>query len=267
MAAEQHHSIMDDGTEIAWARRGSGPAVVMVHGITENSGSWAEIPDVFAADFEVITVDLRGHGDSGRASDYGLAAMAGDVASVVSEAGVTRPHLLGHSLGGAVVSAVGAMVPTASVVNIDQKLSLGDFKSQLTVVEPMLRDPDSFDAVVTALFDGMAGPLEESEKARLAALRRADQDVVLGAWQMIFEQPTEEIDAAVDAILAGYRASPVPYLSLFGTDPGADYPGWLKGEIPGASVEVWADHGHYPHLVDRARFIDRLREFWSTIDD
>jgi len=238
--------------------------VVMVHGITESSDSWGDIPDILAADFDVITVDLRGHGRSGSASDYGLASMAGDVAHLISVAGAPHPHLVGHSLGGAVVSAVGAMVPTASVVNIDQKLSLGEFKSQLVSVEPMLRDPDAFSVVIDALFDEMMGPLNDSEKARLAGLRRADQAVVLGAWQMIFEQSTDEIDAAVDLVLAGYVESQVPYLSLFGTAPGAGYADWLSEKVPGSGVEVWADHGHYPHLVDQARFIGRLREFWAT---
>jgi len=264
MTPMQHHSIMDDGTEIAWTRRGSGAAVVMLHGITESSDSWGAIPEMLAADFGVFTIDLRGHGRSGSATDYGLAAMASDVVNVMAEAGISRPHLLGHSLGGAVVSAVGAVVPVTSVVNIDQKLRLGEFKSQLETVEPMLRDPDAFHTVIAALFDGMAGPLGDSEKARLAGLRRADQDVVLGTWQMIFEQSSDEIDAAVDMVLAGYGESPVPYLSLFGTDPGSDYESWLSERVPGSKVEIWDDHGHYPHLVEQARFIDRLREFWAT---
>jgi len=257
-------SIMDDGTEISWARQGSGDPVVMVHGITESSESWGTVPELLAADFEVITIDLRGHGRSTSATDYSLVAMAGDVGSVIASSGVDRPHLVGHSLGGAVVSAVGAMVPVASVVNIDQQLKLGDFKSQLEAFESMLRDPDMFRTVMVGLFDGMVGPLNEAEKARLVGIRRIDQEVVLGAWQMIFEQSTDEIDAAVDLILAGYGASEVPYLSLFGSDPGPTYESWLADRVAGSSVEVWADHGHYPHLVDQSRFIERVRAFWAA---
>lgn len=255
---------MDDGTEIAWTRQGSGDPVVMIHGITESSESWGPIRGELATDHEVITVDLRGHGLSGSSNDYGLTAMASDVVSVISKAGIHGPHLVGHSLGGAVVSAVGSMAPVASVVNVDQKLSLGEFKTQLEAVEQMLRDPDMFPGVVDALFDGMAGPLNQRERARLDGLRRADQEVVLGAWQMIFEQSSEEVDAAVDLVLAGYGESRVPYLSLFGTDPGSEYESWLSERVPGSSVEVWADHGHYPHLVDQSRFVDRVRQFWAT---
>jgi len=55
----------------------------------------------------------------------------------------------------------------------------------------------------------------------------------------------------------------VRYLSLFGIDPGPDYADWLMSPIAGAVVEVWAEHGHYPHLVDPDRFVARLTDFWD----
>jgi pimeloyl-ACP methyl ester carboxylesterase len=45
---------------------------------------------------------------------------------------------------------------------------------------------------------------------------------------------------------------------LHGIDPGPDYAGWLRARVPDAMVEVWPDHGHYPHLVDPERFVARL---------
>ncbi len=256
---------MGDGTTVAWTSEGAGPPVILIHGITENSSAWGPVADRLAEDFEVFAIDLRGHGRSGRADDYGLGAMAGDVAAVMVEAAIERPHLVGHSLGGAVVSAVGSAVPVASVVNIDQSLRLDEFKEQLGAVEEMLRDPEVFPTVVAALFDEMAGPLlPESERTRLSELRRADQDVVLGVWQMILESSVDEISAAVDEALGGYATGVVPYLSLFGSDPGDDYRGWLVGKVPGAEVEVWSGHGHYPHLVDPGRFVERLGEFWAA---
>ncbi len=257
---------MGDGTTIAWTRRGTGPPVILVHGITENSSAWGPVADRLAEEFEVFAIDLRGHGRSGRADDYGLAAMAGDVAAVMIDAAIQRPHLVGHSLGGVVVSAVGAAGPVASVVNVDQSLRLDGFKEQLGAVEEMLRDPEVFPTVMAALFDEMAGPLlAESERTRLGDLRRADQDVVLGVWLMILESSVDEIGRAVDEALAGYAKASIPYLSLFGSDPGQEYRSWLAAKIPGAEVEVWPGHGHYPHLVDPGRFVDRLGAFWATL--
>lgn len=260
-----------DGTTISYTdsnpEPGSAdrPAVLLVHGITESTASWQPIIDRLAAGDRVVSLDLRGHGASGTADRYDLEAMAGDVVAVAMAAGLDAPHIVGHSLGGAVVSAVGAALPVASVVNVDQSLQLGGFKEQLAPAEAMLRDPDSFQAVIDGLFAEMAGPkLSEDEAARVNGLRRADQDVVLGVWDLMFTMSTEEIQAVVDGALAGYAGLDVPYLSLFGIDPGEGYGDWLASHIAGATTEVWPDHGHYPHLVDPDRFVARLREFWGA---
>ena len=36
---------------------------------------------------------------------------------------------------------------------------------------------------------------------------------------------------------------------------------WLLAQVANARVEVWPDHGHYPHLVDPAHFVERLDQF------
>lgn len=254
-----------DGTEIAWERVGAGDPVVLVHGITESRGSWTPIVDRLAGDHEVLLVDLRGHGESSSAATYELADMARDVHAVIADAGIAPPHLVGHSLGGAVVSAAGALGGARSVTDIDQSLLLSAFTEQIRSVEGMLRDADAFGAVIAGLFEQLAGPaLPPAERERVGALRRPDQHVVLGVWRVLLESSVAEIDAAIDAALAGYRAHPTPYLAIMGADPGDGDAAWLVERVPGATVELWPDHGHYPHLVDPDRTVARLREFWTV---
>ena len=57
----------------------------------------------------------------------------------------------------------------------------------------------------------------------------------------------------------------VPYLSLHGDDPGDDYASWLTSHCANATIEVWPDHGHYPHLVDQQRFLDRIDAFEAEV--
>jgi pimeloyl-ACP methyl ester carboxylesterase len=261
----QQTALTPDGTPIAWSRTGNGDPVVLVHGITEAAASFEPVTALLAATHEVIALDLRGHGESSAADTYDLAAMAGDVATVCAAAGVNRPHLVGHSLGGAVVTAAGSMFDVASVVDVDQSLRLDAFKEQLAPAEAMLRDRAQYQLVVDAMFEMMMGEmLPAHEQARIAALRHADQGVVLGVWELLLTQPADEIATTVDAALAGYAGREVPYLAVFGLDPGDGYAGWLAERIPGSVVEYWADHGHYPHLVDPDRFVARLREFWTS---
>ena len=262
--AHQHTIGAADGTSIAWSRAGSGPPVVLVHGITESAASFAPITERLASTNEVITLDLRGHGESADASTYDLVSRAGDIGSVIAAAGVERPQIVGHSLGGIVATAAGSMLPFAGIVNVDQSLQLEAFKAQLMPAESMLRDPEQYQLVVDAMFETMMGDtLAADEVARVNGLRRADHEVVLGVWELLLTRTEDEIAATVDAALSGYAGNDVPYLALFGIDPGDGYADWLGKRIANSTVEYWTDHGHYPHLVDPDRFVDRLRDFWT----
>ncbi len=244
---------------------GDGPPAVLVHGITESGASWDPIVERLAGSNRVVTLDLRGHGRSGTADRYDLEVMAGDVVAVLQALDLLgAANLVGHSLGGAVVSAVGAAAPVASVVNVDQSLQLGGFKAQLAEIEGPLKDSASFPAVMEQMFEQLAGPLlSADERSRIGAVRRADQDVVLGIWALLFDMSADEVDQVVAQALGGYGGRDVPYLTVFGVDPGPGYTEWLAGSIAGAEVEVWADHGHYPHLVDPDRFVQVVRAFWG----
>ena len=255
-----------DGTALVYDDHDGGSAtpVVLVHGITESAASWDPVIERLTPDRRVVAVDLRGHGRSGVATDYGFHALADDVTSVIDHLGLERPHLVGHSLGGVVVSVAAGTREVASVINVDQSLQLDGFGAQVAAMEDQLRDPAAFPLVMAAVFDMMKGDMiTDAEMARLNDNRRLEQDVVLGIWDMLLNESPEQVGAAVDAFLAGYASRSIPYLALFGLDPGDGYGDWLADRIPGATTELWADHGHYPHLVDVDRFTDRLATFWS----
>ena len=255
-----------DGTTIAYADHGGdGPASLLVHGITECDETWRPVIDRLTSDRHVFSMDLRGHGASGLADDYGLDAMAGDVVAVLEATGTLgTAHLVGHSLGGMVVTAVGAAAPVASIVNVDQSLKLGSFKAQLSEFEPMLRDPATFPAVIEGLFALLGGErIDPAEMARVNARRGPRQEVVLGVWDLVFTLSERELDGVVETALSGYAGNDTPYLTIFGEEPEPGYQDWLGAFVANSTTKVWADHGHYPHLVDPDRFVDRLRSFWA----
>ncbi len=251
-----------DGTELYYEIDGEGPPLVLVHGITESCRTWDPLRPRLEEDHLVVAVDLRGHGSSARRAPHDLATFAADVQEIVSAAGIGDDVVLvGHSLGGTVVTAYAAAFTCRSVVNVDQPLALAEFQSGLQQLAPMLRgDGAAFSQAITAVFDAMRGPLPDDEVARVDAIRDADQDVVLGVWSPIIDGSPGELDALVTQIASTIT---VPYLSLHGIDPGKGYADWLRGLIPTATVEVWPDHGHYPHLVDPERFLARLAG-WTT---
>jgi pimeloyl-ACP methyl ester carboxylesterase len=238
-------------------------SLVVIHGITESRESWRPLFGAMGELGRVLAVDLRGHGESAIGDAYDPMSYAGDIIETCRHIGMINPIVVGHSLGGVVASAVAAMGGARAVVNIDQPLRLAGFKEGLSQLEPMLRGDQA--SVVTALnmvFASMFGPLSDAENARISANRRGLQQVVLGTWASVLESSVEELDATVEQLAA---AISVDYLAIHGIDPGPDYAGWLTRLVPTATVEIWPEHGHYPHLVDSPRFIARLGQFIASV--
>jgi pimeloyl-ACP methyl ester carboxylesterase len=244
---------------LAYETSGSGSPLLLIHGLTESRRMWDPLLPALGADHTVLAVDLPGHGESGPGTSYAVDAMAEEVAAVVRSVGLDTPTVVGHSLGGIVATAYAATNPCRRVLNVDQSLALADFKEALASIEAQLRgDEATFLATMNAMFDAMEGPMSPAEKARLRALRRADQQVVLAIWSPVLESSADDLDALVRSFAGQVK---VPYLALHGSDPGSGYAAWLADVIGGATVEVWPDEGHYPHLVEPLRFVNRLADF------
>lgn len=246
--------------DVAWDETGSGPALVLVHGITEDRTSFDTLLPHLDHRWRCVRLDLRGHGASADADDYGAVAMAADVATVVAEAGIDEPPLVvGHSLGGVVVTAYAAGAPVRGVVNIDQSLRLGDFATALQPLAATLRSPD-FALAVLGIMEALGvDRLPPDVRADVVAKHRAArQDVILGVWSQVLDSSPEELTATAEGLLGAVQ---VPYLAIHGSDPGPGYADWLTAQVPGATVERWDGLGHHPHLVEPARFAERLAAF------
>lgn len=102
-----------DGRSIAYATLGDGEqVVVLVHGYGGDKNSWLFVQEPLSATRTVHAIDLPGHGDSAKdVGDGSLDTLAGAVLGYLDARGVESAHLVGHSLGGAVVAAVAAAAP------------------------------------------------------------------------------------------------------------------------------------------------------------
>ena len=93
--------------KIAYRRGGRGPAVLLIHGVGGDAGNWDAIAARLRERFDVIAMDLRGHGASdlitGPLDAHDLAR---DAAHVLDQCGVGRCAVVGMSLGGTVAQAL-----------------------------------------------------------------------------------------------------------------------------------------------------------------
>lgn len=105
-------------------RRGSGSPLVLLHGIGHRWQAWEPVLDELARHHEVIAVDLPGFGDSPSSPlPYTMPNAVESVAEVFSWLGLTRPHVAGNSLGG----ALGLELASAGLVRSVTALSPAGF--------------------------------------------------------------------------------------------------------------------------------------------
>src|SRR5829696_5744301 len=104
--------LMLHGHRVAYRSAGSGPAIVLVHGITSNSATWERVMPYLATRFTVIAPDLLGHGQSAKPrGDYSLGAYASGVRDLMVSLGHERATFVGHSLGGGVAMQAAYQFP------------------------------------------------------------------------------------------------------------------------------------------------------------
>ncbi len=91
------------GHRVIYRTAGSGPAVLLIHGMVNSSLHWRTVALGLARDHTVIAPDLIGHGDSATPrGDYSLGAHAAVIRDLLAVIGIDRATVVGHSLGGGV---------------------------------------------------------------------------------------------------------------------------------------------------------------------
>jgi pimeloyl-ACP methyl ester carboxylesterase len=100
-----------DGLRIYSESAGSGPPLVLLHGLSGSSRWWARNIAPLAQHFEVHTVDLAGFGRSRGAGPFQLAAAAAQMAGWMEQIGIERAAVAGHSMGGLVAAELAADHP------------------------------------------------------------------------------------------------------------------------------------------------------------
>ena len=103
---------------LAYTRAGSGPPLVLLHGIGHRRQAWDAVLDRLTPHRDVIAVDLPGHGESPPLDTAGrpaIVALAEDLTGFLDQLGLDRPHVAGNSLGGRLALEAGALGRAASV--------------------------------------------------------------------------------------------------------------------------------------------------------
>ncbi len=249
------------GGRLAYDDTGAGPLVVCVPGLGDVRASYRFLaPQLVAAGYRVVTLDLRGHGDSSVGwADYRDTAIAGDALALVRALDAGPAMLLGNSYGGAAAAYAAASDPAAvrALVLLDafvrdlpvglvQRLGVravaalgvgawayyykslykatppADLAAYVAALKANLKEPGRYAATKAMMLPSAHGS-HAAVEARLGAVA-APTLVVMGAKDPDFPDPAAEARRTADALRGAARVE----------------------------VAMVAGAGHYPHAESPA---------------
>lgn len=97
--------------KLHYQQLGEGEPLLIIHGLFGSSDNWRSMARYFSKFFQVISLDLRNHGQSPHSEQQDFSLMAEDVKAVCDSLGISKAHILGHSLGGKVAMQFAAYYP------------------------------------------------------------------------------------------------------------------------------------------------------------
>lgn len=238
-----------DGVPIAYEVHGTGaPALVLVHGWSCDRGYWNEQIDELSLQYQLVLIDLAGHGESGMGrKDYTIDSFGDDVAAVVEKLDLRGVVLVGHSMGGDVIISAAQRLRgrVAGLVWVDDYKSLESPSTDAQVEAFAARFRKDFrrsvDPFVRAMFGPNADPKLVDRVAR--DMSSAPPAVSMPSLVSSFSNARR-----VPAALAELK---LPVVAINSDRDPTDYESLAKH---GVKARVLPDIGHFLQLEDPPRF-------------
>jgi pimeloyl-ACP methyl ester carboxylesterase len=270
------------GHRVAYRSAGSGPVIVLVHGITSTSATWERVMPALAKRYTVIAPDLLGHGGSAKPrGDYSLGAYASGIRDLVIALGHEHATFVGHSLGGGVAMQLAYQFPERCerLVLIDSGGLGSDVNLLLRaatlpgseLVLPLLASQPLLNAGRgVGRFFGRLGLRVHTDIAEMArghaSLAEPDARAAFVHTLRTIVDPTGQRVNANDRL---YLAEEVPFLIIWGQRdriiPVA-HAHTAHARVPSSRLEIFEEAGHFPHVDEPQRFIEVLTDFIDTTE-
>jgi pimeloyl-ACP methyl ester carboxylesterase len=271
------------GYRRAFRRVGTGPPLLLLHGIGVSSVTWLPVIPALAEHFTVIAPDLLGHGLSDKPrADYGIGAYACGMRDLLSVLDVEKATVVGHSLGGGVAMQFAYQFPErcsrlllvssggvgpqvhpvlrllasthgGSVLNL---ATSGPSWSMLRAVRPLL--PLLGGLSGGSDLDRMFDRIESlSTRAARQAFLRTLRSVVDARGQVVTMLDRSYLAAGMPTwILWGGRDAIIP----------VSHAARAALAMPGSRLVFFSEAGHFPHEDEPERFVQLVCDFVASTE-
>jgi pimeloyl-ACP methyl ester carboxylesterase len=275
--ADEVYEVRIHGHRVCFRLAGSGPLIVLVHGITGSSEQWVPVIDALRDRYTVFAPDLLGHGESAKPrGDYSLGAYASGIRDLLIGLNAEPATIVGHSLGGGIAMQLAYQFPERC-----GRLVLMSSGGIARDVHPLLRAaslPGSEIVLPLITHERLLGAGEAFSRAlrRIGLQAGADIAEALRGYSSLADHEARAaflhtIRAVIDpmgqrisALDRLYLAEAMPSLIVWGENDPIIPP--HHGEIaheamPGSRLELIEDAGHFPQVTHPMRVARLLSDF------
>jgi pimeloyl-ACP methyl ester carboxylesterase len=265
------------GHRVAYRIGGSGPLLVLIHGITSSSATWDRVLPRLARRYTVLAPDLLGHGHSDKLrGDYSIGAHANTIRDLLDKFGYASASFVGHSLGGGVAMQFAYQYPE----RIDRLVLVasGGFGREVSMLLRAASVPGSGAVLALAAWRPIvqAGTLLTQTLGRAGVHGNTDLEEIGRAYALLADRDSRRafihtLRSVVD--YGGQRVSALnriesadarPSLILWGEDdrvvPARQGMAVCEA-VPHIELKVFKHTGHFPHRDDPTRFARVVDEF------
>jgi 2-succinyl-6-hydroxy-2,4-cyclohexadiene-1-carboxylate synthase len=265
--------IMINGTKYNYLDQGRGqaPALVLLHGFTGSSASWAEITEMIGGRRRTIAIDLPGHGrteSSNQIHHYRMESVAGDIIKLLHTLNVGEMDLLGYSMGGRLALYMAIHNPTCFKSLILECASPG--LDSLNARQERVDNDEKLAKFIEA--EGVAAFIEHWQKLPLFASqnnldskklaqqhRRRLNNSAVGLANSLRGMSTG-CQPSLWPELAGFR---VPTLLMAGAldEKFVAISKQMVGKITDSRIEIFPGAGHNIHFEQPGEFLKAVQKF------
>lgn len=272
------------GYRRAFRIAGEGPAILLIHGIGDNSTTWSTVQAKLAQRFTVIAPDLLGHGKSDKPrADYSVAAYANGMRDLLSVLDIDRVTVVGHSLGGGVAMQFAYQFPqfvdrlilvgaggVTKDVNIALRVASLPLGSEalallrLPLVLPTLQAAGRIAG--TALGTTKVGR-DIAEMMRILA--DLPEPTASSAFARTLRAVVDWRGQVVTMLDRCYLTESVPVQLIWGTHDSVipvSHARLAHAAMPGSRLEVFEGAGHFPFHDDPDRFVETVLRFIDSTE-
>jgi pimeloyl-ACP methyl ester carboxylesterase len=272
------------GYRRAFRVAGEGPAILLIHGIGDNSATWEDVQTKLAQRFTVIAPDLLGHGRSDKPrADYSVAAYANGMRDLLAVLDIERVTVIGHSLGGGVTMQFAYQYPqlVERIVLVGTGGVTKDVHFALRLASlPMgsealalLRLPGALPAM--QVFGRVVGTILGSTKFGrdlpdvLRVLAELPEPTASSAFSRTLRAVVDWRGQVVTMLDRCYLTQSVPVQLIWGEDDSVipvNHAQMAHAAMPGSQLEIFENSGHFPFHDDPDRFVEVVEKFIDSTE-